>query len=477
MALFLDLSGKSFGKLKVLHLAKKRGKNGEYYWHCICECGRKINVRTTHLTGRKGTKSCGCLASEKKFVDLAGRRFGKLVVLDFAGKNKEGRSLWRVKCDCGRTKVVLGRYLLNHDKRRTRSCGCLQADLRKALKGKWKAKEEIKRDGITWLSQRAATSYLGVTKGTLLKWAFSCDYLNGEGIETRPMEGALNRIHEFYSKVDLNRIRKARAKTPRDPNIPGLMKTTEAARVIGSKWGLQRIRKTEKIASQRIPTRLKNGRFFRSAYVPKEVVTKWKETRKSAKLPKGLISVHEAAEILGIKDVSVLALIRRGVLKASTGKVICQDGCIRKAWILSKVNVSGLRDRRNGLATTEEKNGHHNGVTTPKAMDSAASALGGNEKREPVRPLVVVDEFSENALWQLGISRKDESLLTGQMGRIFRYMVVRQLAQVDHFIQSVWGFDGAAIGTMHRAIHRFNSEESAPFLLTVEDGQILKEKK
>lgn len=59
MAAFLDLTGKTFGRLTVL---THRGKNrhGLTIWECKCECGNIRIVTTCHLTGNH-SKSCGCL--------------------------------------------------------------------------------------------------------------------------------------------------------------------------------------------------------------------------------------------------------------------------------------------------------------------------------------------------------------------------------------------------------------------------------
>lgn len=37
----------------------------------------------------------------RKRVELTGKMFGKLIVLEFAGPDKYGKSLWRCKCSCG----------------------------------------------------------------------------------------------------------------------------------------------------------------------------------------------------------------------------------------------------------------------------------------------------------------------------------------------------------------------------------------
>ena len=56
-----------------------------------------------------------------KLIDLTGKRFGKLVVLERA-ENDKGRSQWLCRCDCGNLKVINGSNL-RHDK--SHSCGCL----------------------------------------------------------------------------------------------------------------------------------------------------------------------------------------------------------------------------------------------------------------------------------------------------------------------------------------------------------------
>ena len=53
-----DLTGQVFGKLTVIECAGKLdGKN--YYWHCKCECGNEKDVVGSALTSGN-TKTCGC---------------------------------------------------------------------------------------------------------------------------------------------------------------------------------------------------------------------------------------------------------------------------------------------------------------------------------------------------------------------------------------------------------------------------------
>jgi hypothetical protein len=59
MGNFIDLTGKKFGKLTVI---KRHGitKNNAVTWECKCECGKTTYIEGVHI--REGhTKSCGCL--------------------------------------------------------------------------------------------------------------------------------------------------------------------------------------------------------------------------------------------------------------------------------------------------------------------------------------------------------------------------------------------------------------------------------
>jgi hypothetical protein len=56
-----------------------------------------------------------------KYIDLVGKRFGKLVVLEKAN-SVEKRPSWICKCDCGKTTTVIGGNLTSGT---TKSCGCI----------------------------------------------------------------------------------------------------------------------------------------------------------------------------------------------------------------------------------------------------------------------------------------------------------------------------------------------------------------
>lgn len=68
------------------------------------------------------------------FVDLTGRKFGKLTVIRIAGRDKYRKILYLCLCECGQEKITLGRSLVNGS---CKSCGCLNLEI-KRQKSKYK---------------------------------------------------------------------------------------------------------------------------------------------------------------------------------------------------------------------------------------------------------------------------------------------------------------------------------------------------
>lgn len=86
-----------------------------------------------------------------EIIDMTGKTFGRLKVLKRAENTKEGRARWLCECSClEHNKVtVIGKYLRNGD---TQSCGCLQKERateasRKVCKKPFNNYEEIEYEG------------------------------------------------------------------------------------------------------------------------------------------------------------------------------------------------------------------------------------------------------------------------------------------------------------------------------------------
>lgn len=64
MSKFLDLTGKRFGKLVVLEI-DKNPNNKRTKWICVCDCGKVVSTASHQLVSGN-TKSCGCKRRETK---------------------------------------------------------------------------------------------------------------------------------------------------------------------------------------------------------------------------------------------------------------------------------------------------------------------------------------------------------------------------------------------------------------------------
>jgi hypothetical protein len=94
---FIDLTGKTFGKLKV-RCRDTSKKGGKAYWICDCECGNVVSVLSDSLRNDR-TNSCGCLRHELKH-DLTGETIGYLKVLEAVKNDRLAGNEIRWKCEC-----------------------------------------------------------------------------------------------------------------------------------------------------------------------------------------------------------------------------------------------------------------------------------------------------------------------------------------------------------------------------------------
>lgn len=122
MSKYNDLTGQKFGRLTAIEPIRKSGR---ILWVCECECGNTKQILAINLT-RGFTKSCGCLHNEElsknRLINLDGKRFGRLVVLERTPGNKKD-VYWTCLCDCGNIKSISGSRLRQG---KTKSCGCLK---------------------------------------------------------------------------------------------------------------------------------------------------------------------------------------------------------------------------------------------------------------------------------------------------------------------------------------------------------------
>lgn len=124
-----DLAGEQFHFLTVIQ--RIGTKNASPLWQCRCTCGQLVSATSGSLMhGQR--KSCGCKSGllragrhNRKFVDLTGMRFGRLLVTGYASRQQ-----WNVVCECGTAKTVHGNAMRRGV---TLSCGCLHREIATAV--------------------------------------------------------------------------------------------------------------------------------------------------------------------------------------------------------------------------------------------------------------------------------------------------------------------------------------------------------
>ena len=142
----IDLTGQTFGHLKVLYEVPKelRRTKKKVAWMCQCDCGNEVIVSASKLRGGDQL-SCGhsCPYYKQHFIkDLTGQKFGLLTAIKDTGKRQCGAVIWECKCDCGnireypRSTLVKGRAL---------SCGCLKESY-----GEYKISQLLQEFGIPY---------------------------------------------------------------------------------------------------------------------------------------------------------------------------------------------------------------------------------------------------------------------------------------------------------------------------------------
>jgi hypothetical protein len=65
----------------------------------------------------------------RPLLEIAGQRFGRLLVIELAEKRKTG-AMWRCRCDCGVMKIAPGHMLRRGQ---IKSCGCLKSEVSSRL--------------------------------------------------------------------------------------------------------------------------------------------------------------------------------------------------------------------------------------------------------------------------------------------------------------------------------------------------------
>lgn len=120
-----SLIGQKFGLLTVVesapdYITPKGAKVP--MWKCVCECGNEVITRGSSL---KNGHTKGCGQKHRRYEDLTGKKFGRLIVLrrgeDEILSNGNRQLRWRCRCDCGTERDLRAGTLKSGS---SLSCGC-----------------------------------------------------------------------------------------------------------------------------------------------------------------------------------------------------------------------------------------------------------------------------------------------------------------------------------------------------------------
>lgn len=62
-------------------------------------------------------------------IKISGQRFGRLVAVSDAGRDKHGKRVWKFRCDCGNDHIAVGSSVTRG---KTQSCGCAKPEVARA---------------------------------------------------------------------------------------------------------------------------------------------------------------------------------------------------------------------------------------------------------------------------------------------------------------------------------------------------------
>jgi hypothetical protein len=128
----LDLAGQKFGRLLVIERAPPDAGSGR--WVCACDCGAGYVGQAADIA-RGRVRSCGCLRLEQNRAYNARKRLD-LVGSRFgrlAVESLAGPGVWLCRCDCG---ACVTATTANLRAGNTQSCGCLRREVTGSLNRK-----------------------------------------------------------------------------------------------------------------------------------------------------------------------------------------------------------------------------------------------------------------------------------------------------------------------------------------------------
>jgi hypothetical protein len=110
-------------------------------------------------------------------INEVGKKFGRLVVERFAGKDRHNSAVWDCKCECGNRIVVSGKKLRRGN---TRSCGCLQKETAAKNCKRFFTSKQTKKEAIETRIRIIPESGCWIWTGSLVTGGYGCLTYKGE---------------------------------------------------------------------------------------------------------------------------------------------------------------------------------------------------------------------------------------------------------------------------------------------------------
>lgn len=192
--------GDTFGELTVIEQLPSKIRSGKKQRQFLtqCSCGEFVSISGAELLRKEIHRCQKCnnkLTSERSVVREEGNKYGKLTVIEEAGRDKDGRVLWRCQCDCGNEKITLGKSLRAG---LVLSCGCLHS------KGEAKIEKILNNLNITFVKQY----HIDELKSEKNHYLYFDFYLPDYNIIIEYQgEQHYQNIHSWYNEEGFNQLR------------------------------------------------------------------------------------------------------------------------------------------------------------------------------------------------------------------------------------------------------------------------------
>jgi hypothetical protein len=202
---FIDLTGQQFGRLVAIENVEKPEHLKSKGIYWRCKCSCGNEKIVSADNLKSGhTQSCGCI-SQEKLDDLTGKKFGRLTVLKRAKNDDSGNTRWKCRCDCGNEKIIQGGCLKNGTQV---SCGCFNREQTSESFENLIGQKFNKLTVLEKLDKRA--KFGGVY------WKCACDCGNITNVETRSLRSGSVKscgcLQKKFASENIKKMREAKVK-------------------------------------------------------------------------------------------------------------------------------------------------------------------------------------------------------------------------------------------------------------------------